>query len=135
MYATTTSGHQTNVTKNKDSKVLQLLYFFVTIVGVIIQDTETTTEEWFGLSYSDANSLCVSSETSTLNGTTRSYLGNAKLLHNTLGGGWCMSPSCWGTKVTTSINRMSDTNLYHVVRTTTVYTVRGSGQNVILELE
>ena len=112
-----------------------MLYFFMTVVGVIIQDTSTTTEEWFGLSYSDAAALNIASETSTLNGTTRQYLGSALLQHQTIGGGYCRSPACWGTKITTSINRMGDTNLYHVIRQTTTYTVRSAGSNVTLTLE
>lgn len=135
MYATTTTGHRPHVSESKDTKVLQMLYFFTTVVGVIIQDTSTTTEEWFGLSYSDANSLNIASETSTLNGTTRQYLGSALLEHQTIGGGYCRSPACWGTKVTTSIQRMGDTNLYHVTRQTTTYTVKSSGQNTQLTLE
>lgn len=135
MFATITSGHRQNVTESKESKVIQMLYFFTSVVGVIIQDITTTTEEWFGLSHTDASQLCISSETSTLNGTERAYLGSALLSYNVLGGGWCRSPSCWGVKVVTSINRMGETNCYHVTRTTTTYSVRGAGENTSLTLE
>lgn len=84
MYATTTTGHREHVSKSSSTKVLQMLYGFGgTVIGVIIQDSTTVTEEWFGLTYNDANSLCVSSETSTLNGTTRQYLGSALLQYTT----------------------------------------------------
>lgn len=135
MYATTTTGHRTNVTKSKETKVVQQLYSLGTLMGVILQDTETTTEEWFGLNQSDAINQCTASETSTLNGTTRNYLGSAMLAVNGLGGAWCRMPNCWGTRVTSQMNRMGDTNLYHVTRTTTTLTVRSSGTNVTLTLE
>ena len=135
MYANPDSSHRTIVSRSRESRVLQQLYFYMTVVGVMIQDTETTTEEWFGLSQTDAVALCTASETSTLGGTTRSYLGGALLEHQTVGGGWIRCPNCWGTKVTSSIDRMGDTNLYHVQRTTTVYSVRSTGVDTKLTLE
>lgn len=74
------------------------------------------------------------SETSTLNGVTRNYLGGATLTQNAPQGSpsaWCWSAGCWGTKVTTSLNRIGDTNLYHVTKTTVVYTVSGSGNTTL----
>lgn len=137
MYANTTNGHRPHVSKNKQTKVIQQLYFQATgaLVGLIIQDEETTTEEWYGLSYSDANSVCTASETSVLNGVTRQYLGGATLSYNVLLGGWTRVPSCWGTKVTSTLQRMGNTNLYQVTKTTTVYTVRNAGENTSLTLE
>lgn len=79
MYATTTTGHREHITGNKSSRVLQQLIVFNTVSGVIIQDQTQTVEEWNGLSYNDALSLYEASETSTLNGVTRPYLGSAKL--------------------------------------------------------
>jgi len=79
MYASIADGHRSTVTKSKESKVIQILYGWTSAIGVIIQDTDTTTEEWFGLSQSDAESLCVASESSTLGGATRQYLGSARL--------------------------------------------------------
>lgn len=135
MYATTTTGHRSNVTKSKETKVLQQLYSLGTLMGVILQDTVTTTEEWFGLTQTDAETQCTASETSTLNGTTRNYLGSAKLSVNGTGGAWCRMPNCWGERVTSQMNRMSDTNLYHVTRTTTTLSVRSSGTDITLTLE
>ena len=135
MYANTTTGHRPHVTGSKSSRVLQQLIVFNTVSGVIIQDQTQTTEEWFGLSYTDVQSIYEASETSVLNGVTRHYFGSAKLAQNTTPGAWCRTPSCWGTQITTSYDRMGDTNLYHVTKTTTEFTVRSSGGNVTLTLE
>jgi hypothetical protein len=78
MYATTTTGYHPNVSKNKDTKVLQALSINNNYVR-LIQTSTTTTEEWLGLSYTDANSLCIASERSNLNGVTRNYLGSARI--------------------------------------------------------
>jgi hypothetical protein len=86
-----------------------------------------------GLSYSDALSLYESSETSTLNGVTRQWLGVAKL--TSLGGAFVRVVGCWGVKVVSSYQRMGDTNLYQVTRTTTTYTVRAAGDGMTLTLE
>ena len=118
MYATTTTGHREHVTGSKGSKVAAQLLVWNSVAGVIIQDTDTITEEWYGLSYEDALTLYEASETSTLNGTTRPYLGNALLSQTTTPGAYVRATSCWGTQVTTQFTRMGDTNLYHVTKTT-----------------
>lgn len=133
MYATTTSGHRTYTSGNKESKVLQQLIIWNNVAGAIIQDTSTTVEEWFGLNQSDALATATASEQSTLNGTTRSYLGSAVLTSS--GGAWIRVPACWGTKVTSTYQRMGDTNCYQVTKTTTVYTVRGYGNGTTFTLE
>ena len=131
MYATTTTGHREHISSNRSTKVLQQLISLGYLVGVVVQDTITTTEEWNGLSYSDAQSLQQSSETSTLNGVTRQYLGGAKFAQSGIGGASIRVPSCWGTSITTTFDRMGETNLYHVTKTTTTYTVRGYGGPVL----
>lgn len=134
MYATTTTGHKEHVSQNVDTKVVQQLIVWGNIVGAITQTAQTTVEEWNGLSYADASGLQESSETSTLNGTTRQYLGGATLVQNVQPGmpaASCWATGCWGTKITTSLNRMGDTNLYHVQKTTIVYTVTGSGNTTL----
>lgn len=125
MYATTTTGHIEHTSGSQDTKVLQLLIVWQTVAGAIIQDSSTTIEQWVGLSYADAISVAQSYETSTLNGTTRSYLGNAVLTSS--GGASIRCVSCWGTKVSSTWGRMSGTNCYQVTKTTTVYSVRDSG--------
>lgn len=111
---------------------MQQLIVWGNIDGTITQKAETTVEEWYGLSYTDANSLMEASETSTLNGYTRQYLGSATLTQaEGMVRAWCWATGCWGTKITTSLNRMGDTNLYHVAKTTTVYTVYGSGNTTL----
>lgn len=126
MYATTTSGHRTYTSANKNTKCLQQWIYWNQLVGVLVQDESTTTEEWNGLSKGDAESLCTSSEESVLNGATRPYLGTAKI---TLGAAYMRVSSCWGTKVSSQVSRMNDTNLYKVTKTTTTYSVRVSGQS------
>lgn len=133
-YATTTTGHRPHVSSSIDTKVLQQLIVWGNIEGTITQKAQTTVEEWFGLSYADADGLQEASETSTLNGKTRNYLGNATLTQIVEAGipaASCWATGCWGTKVTTQLNRMSDTNLYHVTKTTVVYTVSGSGNTTL----
>ena len=133
MYANTTNGHRPNVSKSVDTKVVQQLIVWGNIDGTITQKAETTVEEWYGLSYTDANNLIEASETSTLNGVTRNYLGGATLTQNAgyPVSAYCWATGCWGKKITTAINRMGDTNLYHVQKTTTEYTVYGSGNNTL----
>lgn len=105
---------------------------FGNVAGVVVQDTVVTTEEWNGLSYADALGLQESSESSTLNGTTRQYLGGCMLTQTGIGAAWLRVPNCWGETVTTTFDRMGDTNLYRVTKTTTQYTVRGEGGPVLI---
>ena len=63
MYATTTTGHREHVSVNKDKKVLQAVNINNTFCR-LIQTTTTTQEMWVGLSYSDADSVCIASESS-----------------------------------------------------------------------
>lgn len=111
-------GHRTNVKKSKDTKVLQMLR--VSTASAVLRQTTTTSEEtWVGLTFATANNLCVASEQSVLNSTTRDYLGAAKITLSSGGTSvWTTIENCWGTKVTTQIARMGDTNLYQVSRTT-----------------
>lgn len=132
MYATTTTGHREHVQVNKDVRVLQLM----NISGNqcrLIQTTVTTTETWLGLNYSDASSVCVASESSTLGGTTRNYLGSAKITVSSGGVSvWNTCDGCWGTKVTSQLSRMGDTNHYQVTKTTTEMTVDNAGGSLTL---
>lgn len=85
----------------------------------LIQTTTTTTETWVGLKYSDADSVCVASETSVLNGVTRNYLGGARITVSASGvSQWATIEGCWGTKISSQLSRMGDTNLYMVTKTT-----------------
>lgn len=132
MYATTTTGHREHVSVNKDSRVLQLM----NISGNqcrLIQSTVTTTETWLGLSYADASSVCVASESSTLDNVTRNYLGSAKITFSSGGVSvWNTCDGCWGTKVTSQLSRMGDNNCYQVVRTTTEMEVSNVGGTLTL---
>lgn len=133
MYATTTTGHIEHVNGAKETRVVQELIIWGTSFGSIVQDTTTEVETWEGLSYADAMTLYVSTEESTLGGVTRPRLGNAVL--TSMGGAWCRAPQCWGVKVTSSYQKMGQTNMYQLTRTTTTYSVRGAGEGMTLTLE
>ena len=127
MYANTTTGHREHVTVAKEKKVIQAISINSTFCR-LIQTTTTTTETWVGLKYSDAESVCRTSETAVKDGVTRQYLGAAKI---TVGVGaasqWVTVFDCWGTKVTSQLSRMGDTNCYMVTRTTVDMAVTNNG--------
>lgn len=94
-YANTTTGHRDCVRKSSESRLIRTM----NLNGwqaVLWQSEDRTEEEWRGLSKSDAESLCVSSESSSLGGKTRPYLGGASTSSG-LASLWAYS--CWGTKV------------------------------------
>lgn len=132
MYATTTTGYIPHVSKTKDTKIVANLTYWGNTWGNILQDTTVTIDRWVGLSYSDAQSLLVSTEESTLNGVTRPFLGDARLISE--GGAYVTAIGCWGLKVTSAIQKMGDTNLYEVTRTTTEFSVRGTGTGLTMTL-
>lgn len=133
MYATTTTGYKPHINGSKETKVLQELVIWGATYGEIVQDTTTTVEEWVGLSYDDAMTLFTSSETSVLNGVERDRLGGAVL--TSMGGAWIRVPGCWGTKITSQFTKMGESNMYQLTKTTTIYSVRGSGEGMTLTLE
>ena len=127
MYATTTTGHREHVTVSKDVKVLQAMNIGNTYCR-LIQTITTTTEVWLGLNYTDADSVCIASESSTLGTTTRNYLGGAKITVSSGGTSiWNTIEGCWGTKVTSQLSRMGENNCYQVTRTTQVMDVSNDG--------
>lgn len=136
MYATTTTGHRPHVTVSKDTRMLQSMYATVDqsiTFARLIQRTTTTTEVWLGLKYSDAQSVCVASETSTLNGTTRNFLGGARIQVGAgTGSKYTTVEGCWGTKVSSQLSRMGDTNCYQVTRTTQEFVVFNNGGSMTL---
>lgn len=117
MYATIITGHRPHTAVSKDQRTIQQM----TVnnqVGKIIQSTTTTTEEWYGLSYADAMTVCTSSEN----------LRGAKLtMTSGMVTSWCTVWGCYGTRVSSQLQRMSDTNLYHVIKTTQEMSVTGVG--------
>ena len=132
MYATTTTGHRPHVSGSVDTKVVQQLIVWGNIDGTITQKAETVVEEWYGLAYDDISSVYEASETSTLNGQTRNYLGSATLSQASgIVRAWCYATGCWGVKKSTTFDRMGNTNLYHVTKTTITYTVYGSGNTTL----
>lgn len=132
MYATTTTGYIPHINKTKDTKIVADLSYWGSTWGHILQDTTTTVDRYVGLSYSDALSLLTSTEESTLGGVTRQHLGDARLTSE--GGAYVTAIGCWGLKVTSAIQKMGDTNLYEVTRTTTELSVRGTGTGLTMTL-
>lgn len=132
MYATKETGYIPHTTKDKDTKIVADLSYWGNIWGRIVQDTTVTVDRYVGLSYSDALSLLVSKEESTLNGVTRPYFGDARLKSE--GGAYVTAIGCWGVKVKPTLSKMGDTNLYEVTITTTEYSVRGTGSGLTLTL-
>lgn len=132
MYATTSTGHREHVTVSKESRVLQAMNINSTYCR-LIQTSTTTTETWVGLSYTDANTVCTASESSVLDGTTRAYLGGAKITVSASGSTiWATIEGCWGTKVTSQLSRMGDTNCYQVTKTTQELAVTNNGGSMTL---
>ena len=132
MFATTTTGHREHVAVTKDIKVLQSMNINNEYCR-LIQTTTITTETWVGLNYADASSVCVASETSTLGTTTRNYLGGARI--SVSAGGttiWATIEGCWGTKISSQLSRMGDTNAYQVTKTTQVFNVTNNGGSLTL---
>ena len=131
MYATIVTGHRVHTQGQKDSRALFQMTLG-SLKGTLVQDSETTIEEYIGLQWADVGTVYNASETSVLNGNSRNYLGNARL---TLGNGsvtnYNTAVACWGTKITSQFSRIGDTNLYRVVKTTTVYSVRKCGDGTL----
>lgn len=127
MYGTIQNTKRDVVNRSADTRVLQMLRIS-TASAVLRQYQTTTTTTYTGLSRSDAESLCVASESSELGQDSRPYLGAARIR---LGSGgvsvWNTIENCWGTRVTSQISRINDTNLYSVAVTTQVMTVANTG--------
>lgn len=132
MYATKTTGYSPHVNKTKDTKIVANLAYWGSIWGNIVQDTTVTVDRYVGLSYADALSLLTSTEESTLNGVTRPFLGDARLISE--GGAYVTAIGVWGVKVNSTLSKTGDSNLYEVQITTTELTVRGTGEGLTLTL-
>lgn len=118
MNANPEKSHRTLVSRNKNNRTIKA-QLIGTWYAVLSQTSITTVEEWRGLSRSDAIALCESYEESYMQGIRRSYLGGVVVTQSFEGGTrWMRVDSCWGTKVSSQINREGDTNLYTVSKTT-----------------
>lgn len=122
-YATTTTGHVDPISVSKDRRLLKSDYINGIFTNVF-QNTTTTVEQYRGLSQTDAESVCVSSTSSTLSGVTRSYLGGVRV---TIASGmtrtWFTVMGCWGTEVSSVLSRDSDSHLFSVTKTTKTMTI------------
>lgn len=123
MYANTTNGYRPHVTVSKEKRVIQQVVLNSTYCR-LIQSITSTTEEWYGLSYADASSVCTASESSD----GRPYLGSAKLtVSSGMVSQYATVDGCWGTRITSQMQRMGNTNLYQVSKTTQELSVTNAG--------
>ena len=134
MYATTSTGFRPDVRKSADYRVLKVMKSPQGTVAAVLKQVEKRTEStWTGLRYEDADALCQAYESSTLGQTRRDHLGAAQVTFTfATGSGWFVVEDCWGSKVTTSIARIGDTNLYSVSRVTTDLSLEASGGELTL---
>lgn len=95
------------------------------------QKITTTVKRYEGIGEADAQALCVSTESSTLSGVTRAYLGGAELRSS--GGAWMYADACWGTQTSATMNRMSP-NMFEVTVTTQTMEVFKTDQSLTLTL-
>lgn len=123
-YGTNTTATRYPVSKTKDSRIVRAMW----INGwyaVLKQTTTTTVEHYEGVGADSLNEiLALSGETSTLNNTTRSYLGGATV---TYGGSWMHCDDCWGTRVTVATRTISPHMWAADVTTEVIDVVAGSG--------
>lgn len=121
-YSTTATGHRDTVRRQTSQRVIRQMNLNGWMA--IINQVETITEEtWVGLTKADAEALCIASESSTIGTVTRGYLGGCTVTNQTPFTATITATSCWGTRVQSQIQRMGDTNMYQVSRTTTVLDV------------
>lgn len=122
-YGTNVAAEPVTVGKSSSTRIVRAMW----VAGwyaVLKQTVETETKRYEGLSLSGAESLCVSSETSTLNGVERSHLGGATVRN---GDRWMHCDDCWGTRKIASMSRISP-HMYAVdVTTETLSVSAGSG--------
>lgn len=130
-YGTNTTAHPVTVSRSSNKRTVRAMWISGQYFA-IQQDVTTTVQRYEGIGYDDAVALCVSSESSTLDGgTTRNYLGGAKV-ENTTTHAWMYADACWGTRVSASMNAMSP-NMYEVtVQTDTMDVTAGTGSGLVL---
>ena len=122
-YATISTGYAGITQKSSDTRTFRAMW----IAGwyaVVNQTIVTVEEEWYGLSKTDAESLCITSETSTLDGATRNYLGGMTAYSSSgANASWMRADACWGVRVVSVMAHTgSSPNLYSVHRTTQTIT-------------
>lgn len=128
-YGTNTTAQPVTVSRSSNKHTVRAMWISGQYFA-IQQDVTTTIQRYEGIGYDDAVALCVSSETSTLNGTTRNYLGGARA--ENASHSWMYADACWGTRVSASMNAMSP-NMYEVTVQTDVMTVSvGAGLTLTL---
>lgn len=96
------------ISKTKDVRIVRAMWLSGWY-AVLKQTTETTVTHYEGVGEDSlADLLANAKETSTLNGTTRQYLGGATVTRSSGGtSSWMHCDDCWGTRVNVSARRMS----------------------------
>ena len=120
-YNTTTAAQPVEVSRSSDTHTVRAMWLNGSYLS-IQQKVTTVVQRYEGIGYNDAVALCVSSETSTLPGTStaRNHLGGAKA--EAANHSWIYADACWGTQTAGSMNAMSP-NMYEVTVTTTTLEV------------
>ena len=118
-YGTNTTAQPVEVSRSSDTHTVRAMWLNGSYLS-IQQKVTTVVQRYEGIGYTDAVALCVSSETSTLNSTTRNHLGGAKA--EAANHSWIYADACWGTQTAGSMNAMSP-NMYEVTVTTTTLEV------------
>jgi hypothetical protein len=130
-YGTNVTAEPVVVSESKDTRM-----FHETWIGgghfVLLQTTVTTVVHYEGVSLADARALEVHSESSTLNSTTRPYLGGATVTANGIGAASMECGACWGTRVNSSLRRMGLSSMYEVDVTTEVMSVSTTSDRTLV---
>lgn len=122
-YSTTSTGLVGVTDVSKEHATLKSEVINGTFVNVF-QTADVSTTVYRGLSRSDAESVCTRSYSSTLGGTTRTYLGGIKVtVANGGASTWFSVFGCWGTEVTSRMAQDGDSHLFNVTVTTKVLNV------------
>ena len=127
-YGTSTTATRYKVSESKDVRVIRAMW----LSGwhaTISQAVTTTVEHYEGVSEESlADVKALAGESSTLNGTTRAYLGGATVTRSSgVGSSWMHCDDCWGTRVSVSARRMSPHMWEADVTTEVMDVLAGSG--------
>lgn len=119
MYSTNEKAHREKVQVGKSCKVV-LKIKYGDRSGSLVQTTTTTTESWVGLSKDNAETLTITTEDLRSVGIRFDDSTGHPVK-------WAAQDNLEGTTVQSVMQRMGDTNLYQVTRTTTVLETTAKG--------
>ena len=127
-YGTNVTATKYKVSESKEVRIIRAMWlsgWYATIK----QTVTTKVEHYEGVDEASINDIkAFAEETSTLNGTTRPYLGGATVTRSSGGvSSWMHCDDCWGTRVSVSARRMSPHMWEADVTTETMDVSAGSG--------